>query len=147
MQKIGIRELRVFTDYNVHMGGVDKSDQMIGKKKDLDALVNLRNFFLPHFRYCQSKLLYYASGIQVRVNMQKHQRGLNIIHSLISILELIRELSRKSKNMKVSLFVRNPTATDKQPVQSAPSENTQKLFQMLQIRKGRKKGSRILFDL
>lgn len=142
-RRLQIRQPRVFTDYNIHMGGVDKSDQMIGKYK---ALRRTSKFW---------KTLFYHMLDIARVNsyiMFQEFRSLDKNENVKALerpksyaqleftLELIRELSNISKNMKVPLFIRNPTdVIDKHPVQPAHSEKRRNCFRCYRLEKVERK--------
>ena len=141
-RRLNIKQPRVFTDYNVHMGGVDKSDQMIGKYK---ALRRTSKFW---------KTLFYHMLDIARVNsyimfqeFRSLDKNVNIVElerpksyaQLDFTIELIRELSNISKNMKVPLFVRNPSVTDKHNVQPAPSQKRKNCFRCYRLEKVERK--------
>ena len=62
-RKLDVRQPEVVRDYNKYMGGVHRSDQMIGKYKVLRRSSKFwKTIFLSHDRHNQGQLIHYVSG-------------------------------------------------------------------------------------
>ena len=106
-RKMLVRQPTVVSDYNIHMGGVDKSDQMIGKYKTLRRTSKFWKTLFYHMidiSKVNSKIMFDEfRKLEKNLHIKELERK-NDFGQLDFTLELIRELANISDDMPIPIY-------------------------------------------
>ena len=132
-RELNVSQPEVIKDYNLHMGGVDKSDQLIGKYKVLRKTSKFWKTLLYHFLDIArvNSFIMFQEFRKLNPDIKELERPTKY-SQLNFTVELIIELAGLEPNMKVPLYEQQKNVGDHNvvPVPTSVSRNCVRCYRL-----------------